>query len=174
VIWPFSRTKVDLDPASRARRDALQRLPAADLGQPLAALRWCVVDVETGGLNAERDPLLSIGAVAVEGGRIVLGESFEIGLAQAESTDAANILIHGISGSEQRAGQAPQGALLDWLEFAQASTSTPATVRSPTPTPPPNCGWCCSRPRAASASPPRSSCCGCFARAAGWRRISKF
>jgi DNA polymerase-3 subunit epsilon len=121
VIWPFSRAKVDLDAASRARRDALQRLPAADLGRPLAALRWCVADVETGGLNAERDPLLSIGAVAVEGGRIVLGESFEIGLAQAESTDAANILIHGISGSEQRAGQAPQGALLDWLEFAQAS-----------------------------------------------------
>ena len=47
--------------------------------------------------------------------------SLEVGLAQAQSTEAANILIHGISGSEQRAGQAPHEALLAWLEFAQGA-----------------------------------------------------
>ncbi len=81
-------------------------------------MRWCVVDVETGGLDPQRDPLLAIGAVAIERGRITLDASLEVGLAQSQSTAAANILIHGISGSEQRAGQAPHEALLAWLEFA--------------------------------------------------------
>lgn len=121
MIWPFDRRPPPLpDAASDARRDALTH-PRFDLDRPLTELRWCVVDVETGGLDAVRDPLLAIGAVAVEGGRIALESSFEVGLAQAQSTTAANILIHGISGSAQRAGDAPHAALLDWLEFAGAA-----------------------------------------------------
>jgi DNA polymerase-3 subunit epsilon len=118
VIWPFGRRRLPpLDAAGNARRDALTR-PRIDLRQPLADMRWCVVDVETGGLDAQRDPLLAIGAVAIEHQRIALDASLEVGLAQAHSTVAANILIHGISGSEQRAGQAPHEAVLSWLEFA--------------------------------------------------------
>jgi len=121
VIWPFTkRGSPVLDDASRARRDAL-RPQKIDLKQPLADLRWCVVDTETGGLDAQRDPLLAIGAVAIEHGRIALDASLEVGLTQAQSTAAANILIHGISGTEQRAGDAPHEAVLDWLEFAQGT-----------------------------------------------------
>ena len=119
MIWPFAkRTLPALDAASSARRAALARRKV-DLRQPLADLRWCVVDVETGGLDAQRDPLLAIGAVAIEHQRIALDASLEIGLAQAQSTADANILIHGISGSEQRAGHAPHEALLSWLEFSR-------------------------------------------------------
>jgi len=119
VIWPFAqRTLPTLDAASSARRAALARQQAS-LRQPLADMRWCVVDVETGGLDPQRDPLLAIGAVAIEHGRITLDASLEIGLTQAQSTAAANILVHGISGSEQRAGQAPHEALLSWLEFTR-------------------------------------------------------
>lgn len=119
MIWPFLRQRQPaLDAASLGRRDALRR-QTFDLKQPLAHTRWVVLDVETGGLDAERDPLLSIGAVAIEHGRIAVGPSLEIGLKQAQSTAAANILIHGISGNEQRTGEAPDVALLDWLEFAQ-------------------------------------------------------
>jgi len=121
VIWPFAqRARPALDDVSEARRNALSR-QTVNLKQPLADMRWVVVDVETGGLDAQRDPLLAIGAVAIEQGRIALDASLEVGLAQAQSTEAANILIHGISGSEQRAGQAPHEALLDWLEFAQGT-----------------------------------------------------
>jgi DNA polymerase-3 subunit epsilon len=121
VIWPFTRPPLPaLDAARSARRDALRK-QVVDLKRPLADMRWVVVDVETGGLDATKDPLLSVGAVAIEVGRIALGHSFEAGLRQAHSTDAANILIHGISGTEQRAGQAPHAALLDWLEFAQGA-----------------------------------------------------
>ena len=119
MIWPFSKPHLPpLDAARSARRDALRR-QTIDLKQPLARMRWVVVDVETGGLDAARDPLLSIGAVAIEHGRIVFEPSLEVGLRQAQSTAVSNILIHGISGSEQRAGEAPHAALLDWLEFAQ-------------------------------------------------------
>lgn len=121
MIWPFAKRSLPaLDGASAARRAALAA-QNTDLGQPLSAMRWCVVDVETGGLDAQRDPLLAIGAVAIEHGRIALGASLEVGLAQAQSTAAANILIHGIGGAEQRAGQAPHEALLAWLEFAKAA-----------------------------------------------------
>lgn len=121
MIWPFARPALPpLDAASSARRAALAR-QKVDLKRPLADMRWCVVDVETGGLDAERDPLLAIGAVAIEHGRIALDASLEVGLTQAQSTAAANILIHGISGSEQRAGQAPHEALLSWLEFTRGA-----------------------------------------------------
>jgi DNA polymerase-3 subunit epsilon len=119
LIWPFDRRPLpQLDAASDARRNALGK-QAFDLKQPLADMRWCVADVETGGLDAQRDPLLAIGAVAIKHGRIALDASLEVGLAQAQSTAAANILIHGISGTEQRAGHAPHEAVLDWLEFAR-------------------------------------------------------
>jgi DNA polymerase-3 subunit epsilon len=121
VIWPFTKRALpDLDAASSTRRAALVR-QKIDLNLPLADMRWCVVDVETGGLNAQRDPLLAIGAVVIEQGRIALDASLEVGLTQAHSTAAANILIHGISGSEQRAGQVPHEALLSWLEFARGA-----------------------------------------------------
>jgi DNA polymerase-3 subunit epsilon len=121
VIWPFAKPALPvLDAAESARRDAL-RQQKIDLHQPLADLRWVAVDVETGGLDAERDPLLSIGAVAIDRGCIVFAPSLEIGLRQTQSTAASNILIHGISGSEQCAGDAPHAALLDWLEFAQGA-----------------------------------------------------
>jgi len=120
VIWPFAKPLPPLDAASSARRAALTG-QKPDLKQPLAEMRWCVVDTETGGLDAQRDPLLSIGAVAIEHQRIALDASLEVGLTQAQSTAAANILIHGISGTEQRAGHAPHQALLDWLEFAGAA-----------------------------------------------------
>ena len=120
MIWPFAKPLPPLDVASSARRAALSR-QRTDLRQPLVDMRWCVVDVETGGLDAQHDPLLAIGAVAIEHQRIALDASLEVGLTQAQSTAAANILIHGISGSEQRAGLAPHEALLAWLEFAQGA-----------------------------------------------------
>lgn len=117
MIWPF-RPRPALDATQRARLDALSATPRAVLTRPLADTDWCVVDVETGGLDVTRDPLLAIGAVTVCSGRIALDAPFETGLAQARTTDAANILIHGIGDRAQREGAAPAEALLDWLEFA--------------------------------------------------------
>lgn len=73
-------------------------------GTPLAAARWVAIDCETSGLDAARDRLLSVGAVAVRDGRIDLSASFEASVKQEAPSAAENILIHGIGGDAQLAG----------------------------------------------------------------------
>lgn len=80
------------------------------------AQRWVVLDVESSGLDARRDRLIAIAAIALRlhGGqpRIHLGDSFEIVLRQPDvATDKANILLHGIGVGAQRAGVEPAAAL---------------------------------------------------------------
>jgi DNA polymerase-3 subunit epsilon len=85
------------------------------------AHRWVVLDVESSGLDATRDRLIAIAAIAlrVEPGtapRIDLGDSFEVVLAQPRPVDPAavdkdNILIHGIGVLAQAQGMPPGAAL---------------------------------------------------------------
>ena len=96
--------------------------------QPQAALddsRWVVLDVETSGLDARRDRLLAVAALAlrVADGRATLdlGDSFEVVIRQpdlGEVPDRGNILLHGIGVGAQRAGvPGAQGlqALAAWV-----------------------------------------------------------
>jgi DNA polymerase-3 subunit epsilon len=71
---------------------------------PLANARWVVIDCETSGLDAARDRLLSVGAIAVRDGRIGLAESFQAHVKQQAPSAVDNILIHGIGGDAQLAG----------------------------------------------------------------------
>ena len=71
---------------------------------PIAAARWVAIDCETSGLDAARDRLLSVGAVAVINGRIDLPDCFEARVRQRTPSAADNILIHGIGGDAQLAG----------------------------------------------------------------------
>lgn len=68
--------KVPLD-ANQLKR--LKQLPAcAKLSdKSLRQQRWVVLDLETSGLNMNRDQVLSIGAVVIEDGAIDLGQQFE-------------------------------------------------------------------------------------------------
>ncbi len=119
MIWPFSRaSRIELPEAAARRLAALKSAPKTDPRVPLAGLRWVVVDVETGGLNPHADPLLSIGAVQIRSGQIQLGASFEASLQQSAVTSHENILVHGLTHSQQLAGMAARDALLDFAEFA--------------------------------------------------------
>ena len=94
-------------------------------------LRWVVADVESSGLDARRDRLLALAAVAVHfdpaSGRpcIDLGDTFEAFLQQPETdierVDKANILLHRIGIGAQRAGQPPGQALQAWLDYLRDS-----------------------------------------------------
>ncbi len=106
-----------LSAGEKARLDAWRCLPEASRPVDLTCGRFVVVDVETTGLNLSRDKLIAIGAVAVNQGRICLGDSFEIILQQSASSGKDNILIHGIGGSAQTGGVPPTEALLCFLEF---------------------------------------------------------
>lgn len=83
---------------------------------PLDAVRFCVLDCETTGLDPRRHRIVSIGAVAVTEGQIDLGDTFEILLRVRFNTAAT--LVHGITRSETRdALDEPDAlaALLDYL-----------------------------------------------------------
>ncbi|MEO8145680.1 MAG: 3'-5' exonuclease [Betaproteobacteria bacterium] len=84
---------------------------------PLRSARWVVVDCETSGLDPARDRLLSVGAVAVRGGRIELGESFGAMVRQDAPSGHANILVHGIGGDAQRGGRPAADVLREFSAF---------------------------------------------------------
>jgi DNA polymerase III subunit epsilon len=80
--------------------------------------RWVVLDVESSGLDPQRDRLLAIAAVALHvhdgAARIALHDSFELLLQQtadAAVPDKPNILVHGLGVAAQRDGTPPAQAL---------------------------------------------------------------
>jgi len=100
-------------------RGWLARLSGRGEATPGAAPeRWVVLDVETTGLDPERDALLAIGAVALREGRIVPEDSLEITVRPPAVSERSNILIHGIGESAQRGGLAPAQACEQFLAFA--------------------------------------------------------
>ena len=73
--------------------------------RPGGEARFVVVDCETSGLDPARDRLLSVGAVAVRGGRIELAESYAALVRQARPSARDNVLVHGIGGQAQLGGR---------------------------------------------------------------------
>jgi len=83
--------------------------------------RWVMLDVETSGLDASRDRLLAIAAIALRvdwpGKRLAINpaDSFEVVLRHELASERGNILLHGIGRQRQREG-APQAAALQAFE----------------------------------------------------------
>lgn len=100
----------------------LQRLaqlpePAALGNNALRTQRWVVVDLETSGLNLNRDQVLSIGAVVIEDGAVDFSQMFERTLQRAETKLSPSVLIHGLGPSAIAAGSDPVEALLEFMAF---------------------------------------------------------
>ena len=96
----------------------LGRLSAVD------EARWVVLDVETSGLDPQRDQLLAIAAIAIHvdwhGQRLSItpGDSFEVVLRQASVLSVKdNILLHGIGLQRQREGVPPAEGLRAFAAF---------------------------------------------------------
>lgn len=87
---------------------------------PWADLRFVVFDTETTGLNAGQDRLLSIGAVAVQGGDIVLADSLELLVHNEAQHEEAAVAVHGIVPSELANGLAEPEALAAFLAYLRA------------------------------------------------------
>ena len=113
--WLSARVPT-LDAATLAR---LGQLPAAKPldARSLREQRWIVVDLETSGLNLNRDQVLSIGAVVIEDGAIDLGQCFERTLLRPGQSVNPSVLIHGLGPSALAAGADPAQALLEFMEF---------------------------------------------------------
>ncbi|MFG6203828.1 3'-5' exonuclease [Pseudomonas retamae] len=79
--------------------------------------RWVVLDLETTGLNLNKDRVLSIGAVVIEDGAIDFAQQFERTLQCRELKLSPSVLIHGLAPSAIAAGSDPAEALLELMEF---------------------------------------------------------
>nr|WP_218179935.1 3'-5' exonuclease [Pseudomonas reactans] len=104
--------------------DSVQQQRLAQLRKPtplgddtLRSQRWVVVDLETSGLNLNRDQVLSIGAVVIEDGAVDFSQLFERTLQRAETKLSPSVLIHGLGPSAIAAGSDPVDALLDFMDF---------------------------------------------------------
>ncbi|WP_375139137.1 3'-5' exonuclease [Pseudomonas entomophila] len=112
-----------LRPRPLALAEPVQRrlatLPSArPLGtHSLREQRWVVLDLETSGLNTQRDQVLSIGAVVIEDGAIDLGQQFERTLCRPGQKTTSSVLLHGLGPTALAAGSEPCEALLDLLAF---------------------------------------------------------
>ena len=82
-----------------------------------AARRWVVVDVETTGLHATVDELISIGGVAMFDGRVVPADSIEIIIKKPSASSRDNILVHGIGVQAQLSGTDPRDAMREFIDF---------------------------------------------------------
>ena len=94
---------------------------------PVDESRWIMLDVETSGLDMQKDSLLAIAAIAMrvdwkaKSLTIDLGDSFEVVLQQEQSSSKENILLHGIGTQKQRDGVDPKIALLAFNKFVGSS-----------------------------------------------------
>jgi len=102
-----------------AQQLAVQRLsaPAPWADCSLRQQRWVVLDLETTGLNVNRDLVLSIGAVVIEDGAIDLSQQFENTLQRKGHKPSPSVLLHGLGPEAIAAGCDPVEGLLDFMEF---------------------------------------------------------
>jgi len=83
----------------------------------LSLSRLVALDMETTGPDMHADRVISIGAVAVTARSVRHDDAFEVVLRQERESRTDNILIHQISGQQQRGGVDPVTALVSFLGY---------------------------------------------------------
>jgi DNA polymerase-3 subunit epsilon len=84
----------------------------------LDSLRYIVVDTELTSLDARSNRVLSIGAIAMDGSRIRVGEQFYRVVNPGVPVPAETVLIHGLRPVDVMEGKLPEQAVAEFLEFA--------------------------------------------------------
>lgn len=103
------------DRAAPAERHAAYFAETWDDATPADNVRFVVLDSETTGLNPKTDRLVTIGAVAVQAGDIVLADSYEALIQVAYNTAA--VTVHGVTRDEAQAGLPEAEAIEGFLDY---------------------------------------------------------
>jgi DNA polymerase-3 subunit epsilon len=82
---------------------------------PIDDVRFVVLDCETTGLNPHADRIITIGAVGVSHGEILIQDSFDALLKMAENS--ASVTVHGVTRDESRDGLEEPAALEMFLDY---------------------------------------------------------
>ena len=112
---PNERRAANL-PDGPLRRVAEVTTPSPDT--PASKLRLLAVDVETTGLDAKKDSLLSIGFVPVDGDAIILAGAGNVVLRGAPEVGGSAV-FHGLTDDQIAAGVAPEKGLAQLLDALQ-------------------------------------------------------
>ena len=103
-------------PRARSPAARVYRHTAFDTTRPWRATRFAVVDLETTGLDARRDEIISWSVVPVDDGRIPAGAA-RYGLVRPRRMpEEASIVVHGILPADLASAPAPDEAVDDLLE----------------------------------------------------------
>lgn len=89
------------------------------LAQPADKQRFVVLDTETSGVSATSDRLISIGAVGVIAGEIVLQDTFEKLLKQGSTGGHQTVEVHGILKKELSGASKEPSALRELLAYTR-------------------------------------------------------
>jgi DNA polymerase-3 subunit epsilon len=84
---------------------------------PISGVRFVVLDSETTGLNPKVDRVITVGAVAVIDGEIVMSDSFSALVRVARNTAAVS--VHGVTRDQSRQGVEEPEALAAFLEYVR-------------------------------------------------------
>jgi DNA polymerase-3 subunit epsilon len=82
---------------------------------PSGRVRFVALDTETTGLDPRRDKIITIGAVVVQGGEILLEDAFEVLLKVAYNN--SSVTVHGITRDEAVEGMEESEAIALFLDY---------------------------------------------------------
>lgn len=82
---------------------------------PMEQVRFVVLDTETTGFDARRDKIITIGALAVIDGEMLLEDSFEVMLPIAYNN--SSVTVHGITRDQSQSGMDEEEALKLFFEY---------------------------------------------------------
>ena len=82
---------------------------------PISGTRFVVLDTETEGLNPRRDRIITIGAVAVRNGEILLDDSIDLLL--RINYNSSSVTVHGITADESQRGITEAEAMREFLPY---------------------------------------------------------
>lgn len=94
-----------------------KRAGLKDSGLSIAEARYVIVDTELTGLDERKDSIISIGAIRMKGGRIVLGDTFYRLVKPSAKLTRESVVVHQITPSEVMSEPEIEGTLSDFLDF---------------------------------------------------------
>jgi DNA polymerase-3 subunit epsilon len=104
----------ELDSLARANLKALDHL---DPSRPVQSYRYVAVDLETTGLDLRRDRVVSIGAVRIIEGRILLSDVFNEMVNPGREIPRSSIELHGIVPARVAQARSAEEVFSDFLAF---------------------------------------------------------
>ena len=102
------------------QRRRLERTPWAFLLEPPPPNEWVALDCETTGLNTRTDEIIAIGAVRIQGQRILTSQRLELLIRPEKGVSAESIRVHRLREQDVEAGLPAAQAAERLLRFIGA------------------------------------------------------